>query len=366
MKSRFILFRRCGVFYIEDRDKKTQRSLRTKDSQEADRLLAAHNEASHQKMINLQMARVYIAASVPGMETRTWSEVFDEIIRTKKGPTHYRWGTAKKDVFLENLLKKKLIETTAQDFLDILAAGTVSTNVFLRRVHNFAADMNWILSPVIPKRQWPPVRHGEKRAITSQEHERIVAREVNDERRDFYEMLWHFGGSQGDIALLRADDIDWQARSVSFVRTKLRNREGMTPPIVSFGPKAEAILRRRPAAGPLFPYLSTVRSSDRATEFKQRCQGLKISGVTLHSYRYSWAERAAEAGYPERFAMQALGHASKAVHRVYARKAKSKIPSLETFQAEAREKIIPFVPESIAPLADLQNPLSPPQAEGAR
>jgi len=36
----------------------------------------------------------------------------------------------------------------------------------------------------------------------------------------------------------------------------------------------------------LFPYLRTVRPSDRATEFKQRCEGLKIRGVTLHSYRY--------------------------------------------------------------------------------
>ena len=40
---------------------------------------------------------------------------------------------------------------------------------------------------------------------------------------------------------------------------------------------------------------------DRATEFKQRCAGLEIKGVTLHSYRYPWAERPAKAGYPERF-----------------------------------------------------------------
>jgi methionyl-tRNA formyltransferase len=39
--------------------------------------------------------------------------------------------------------------------------------------------------------------------------------------------------------------------------------------------------------------------------------------VTLHSYRYAWAERAKTAGYPERFAQLALGHNSKAVHRAY-------------------------------------------------
>jgi hypothetical protein len=39
--------------------------------------------------------------------------------------------------------------------------------------------------------------------------------------------------------------------------------------------------------GPLFPYLQTVRAGDRATEFKQRCVGLGIKGIFLHSYRYS-------------------------------------------------------------------------------
>jgi hypothetical protein len=33
-----------------------------------------------------------------------------------------------------------------------------------------------------------------------------------------------------------------------------------------------------------------VRPGDRATEFKQRCDGLKIKGISLHSYRYAWAE----------------------------------------------------------------------------
>jgi integrase len=59
---------------------------------------------------------------------------------------------------------------------------------------------------------------------------------------------------------------------------------------------------------------------------------LKIQGVTLHSYRYAWAERAKTAGYPERFAQEALGHNSKAVHRAYAKRALVKIPSLEEYE----------------------------------
>jgi len=93
---------------------------------------------------------------------------------------------------------------------------------------------------------------------------------------------------------------------------------------------------QRPASeGPLFPHLSRVRAGDRATEFRSRCRQLGITGVTLHSYRYAWAERAKTVGYPERFAQEALGHNSKAVHRAYAKRALMKIPSLEEYEKRA-------------------------------
>jgi integrase len=57
-----------------------------------------------------------------------------------------------------------------------------------------------------------------------------------------------------------------------------------------------------------------VDGGERATEFRQRIVGLGIEGVSLHSYRYACAERALKGGYPERFAQQALGHSSRAVH----------------------------------------------------
>ena len=40
-------------------------------------------------------------------------------------------------------------------------------------------------------------------------------------------------------------------------------------------------------------------------------------------------------GYPERFAQEALGHNSKAVHRAYAKRASMKIPSLEDYEKKA-------------------------------
>lgn len=136
--------------------------------------------------------------------------------------------------------------------------------------------------------------------------------------------------------------MNWAARIICFVRMKTRWR-GQQPPQIRFGGEVEAILATLPKNGPLFPYLQNVLPGHRATEFRQRCLGLGIHGVTLHSYRYAWAERAIVAGYPERFAQLALGHNSKAVHRAYARRAQVTLPPLEDYEKSmAAAAIIPL------------------------
>jgi integrase len=203
----------------------------------------------------------------------------------------------------------------------------VSTNIYLRRIHNFALDMNWLPWPVLPKKRWPQIRFKEKRAVKWEEHQAIVSREQNAERKAFYQLAWHLGAAQSDIAFLEAENIDWEHNVISFARKKTGSIA-----IMRFDEETAEILRSLPSDGPLFPYLRTVRAGDRATEFHQRCVGLKIKGVTLHSYRYAWAERAKKAGYPERFAQEALGHNSKAVHRAYARRAQVELPALGEYE----------------------------------
>src|SRR4030095_9321472 len=148
-------------------------------------------------------------------------------------------------------------------------------------------------------------------------------------------LLWHLGGSQTDIASLKADDIDWIDRTLSYGRQKTRSNAQ-----IHFGETVAAVLRSRPKDGPLFPMLIKWHESWRAKAFIRRCKLAGVRGVSLHSYRYAWAERAKTAGYPERFAQQALGHNSKAVHRAYAKKAVVKLPSLEEF--ENKIVTIPF------------------------
>ena len=72
----------------------------------------------------------------------------------------------------------------------------------------------------------------------------------------------------------------------------------------------------------------------------------------MHSYRYAWAERAKTAGYPERFAQEALGHNSKAVHRAYARKAKVELLSLGEYERQRKMFAGGKVAEPVAQIAN--------------
>ena len=333
MKERYRLFlRRKSVYYAFDNTTKKFQSLKTKDKAEANRLLVALNEAGKQPAMNLSLARVYLKHSDPMVSKRTWQHVLDEILKLKSGPTLTRWNIAAKDKAFDLIRNRPVIETQAEHLLAVLKKGTVSTNCYLRRVHNFAVDLNWLPATVIPRRQWPAIHFKEKRGIKLEEHHKIIAAEVNTERKIFYQLCWHLGASQGDIAALKGEDVDWTNSTVSFFRKKTG-----VPVLVHLGSAALNLLKDLPSEGALFPYLSRVRAGDRSTEFKSRCRQLGIEDVSLHSYRYAWAERAKTAGYPERFAQEALGHNSKAVHRAYAKRALVKIPSLEEYENKAAQ-----------------------------
>jgi len=337
MTQRYRKFKRAwGMWYAFDSVTGNSVSLKTRVKTEAVQKVNAMNEIERQPGISLGLAKVYLNATDPKLATRTWQEVMEHIVSKKTDETWRRWEVAIKDKNFDCIRNLPVAETRPEHFDRALADGKVSTNVYLRRIHNHALGMEWLLKSVIPRLQWPKLVFKAKRAITAGEHAAIVQREQNAERRDFYELLWHTGASQTDAACLVAEDVNWESGTISYSRAKLKSRGGIgiKPALIRFGREVEAILRRRPAVGPLFPYLRTVRAGDRATEFKQRCQGLKVSGVTLHSYRYAWAERALKCGYPERFAQQALGHNSKAVHNAYAKHAEVTVPSLDDWEKE--------------------------------
>ena len=327
-----------NTYYSFDTQTGKRESLGTANEAEAQRLIDTKNEAVRHAEMNLQIAQVYLQHGDPTLATRTWQDVMDAMMPLKNGATQIRWKRAIRDSAFEPIRNRKLMETTSQHFLQILRAGTVSTNMFLRRLHNFAVGMHWLPWPVLPKLQWPRVEHRERRAITPEEHAKIIEREHNPEIRAYYQLLWHTGGSQTDIADLVAEDVDWTNCTISYRRSKTG-----TPVIITFGTEAATVLRQLPEAGPLFPGITRVGANHRAKTFIRRLRTLGIAGVSLHSYRYAWAERAKTVGMPERFAQQALGHSSKACARAYSRKARVVVPSLEEYE----QKIVPL-PAAVA------------------
>jgi len=67
------------------------------------------------------------------LSKRTWQHVMETMTPLKTGPTLTRWKRAIQDRAFDPLRNRKLIETTSLHFLQTLNAGTVSTNMFLRR-----------------------------------------------------------------------------------------------------------------------------------------------------------------------------------------------------------------------------------------
>ena len=101
-------------------------------------------------------------------------------------------------------------------------------------------------------------------------------------------------------------------------------------------------MKQLPWAGPLFPRLRLLGENMRAGHFCKVCKRTGLVGVSLHSYRYAWAERAYAAGMPEREAQAHLGHGSKTIHRAYAKKAHVVTLPLEDYESLKSKKLLIF------------------------
>jgi hypothetical protein len=148
MSQPFHLYRRSnGIFYLEDALTGKQTSLRTKSKSVATQRLAAQSQAAEQPHLNLTMARAYLAAKSPEMLSRTWGEIMDEMAIGYKGPTRVRWSKVISSPPFRLIAPLPLLNTDSTHFLAVLRhprAG-VSTNVWLRILHNRALDSRKVL-----------------------------------------------------------------------------------------------------------------------------------------------------------------------------------------------------------------------------
>jgi integrase len=169
-----------------------------------------------------------------------------------KDSSRERYASVFKSPSFDGLRNKKLLETNADDLLAIFKEGKVSIIHFLKRLHNFALDLGWIAVPVVPPYLWPKYEPKDRRGITLEEHQSILVAQKKAEWKLFLELLWETGAAQSDAANLKAEDIDWQTRTVSYFRQKTGSLAQFT-----ISTALEKVLQQF-TTGPLFPKLSTV------------------------------------------------------------------------------------------------------------
>lgn len=104
------------------------------------------------------------------MIERTWSEVMAKIISGTTNKSRPRYERAMRDEAFDLIRDRKLIQTTAEDFLTVMQGGGNSTNFFLRRLHNLALGLGWLPSMALAPKFWLRIitkeRHGIKGDLT--------------------------------------------------------------------------------------------------------------------------------------------------------------------------------------------------------
>lgn len=109
-------------------------------------MLDLKNQPHNHAGFHTQMARTHLLVSDPKAITRTWQNVMDAIVSQKSGATKIRWENAAKCEAFNSIRNQVVAETKSDEFLVVLASERVSVNVYLRQLHNFALDMNWLLA----------------------------------------------------------------------------------------------------------------------------------------------------------------------------------------------------------------------------
>ena len=227
MQDRYWLYQReNGVFYLQDKLTGKQESLKTRNAVAANRLLAGKNQSVELPMLNRSMAKTYLAAKSPELMERTWENVINNYVNSGVAESRDRKERAFRSQPFLRLRKVKLLDTEADHLFAVLEhkkSGNAAHH-YLRRIHNYALHLGWLLAPVMADAAWPAVRKKHYEAITEEEHLSILAKEQNEERKLYYEMLWETGGSQSDIANLHWDRFDKETNTIEFIRQKLEGR----------------------------------------------------------------------------------------------------------------------------------------------
>ena len=91
-------------------------SLRTGSEDEAIQIVQAKNQAERQPILNLQIAKAYLAGSDNGITTRTWQHAIEALTNTKQDANKERWLRVVKDRALMPFCRRSSLKRKVNRF----------------------------------------------------------------------------------------------------------------------------------------------------------------------------------------------------------------------------------------------------------
>lgn len=321
LPGRYSLIRRTnGTYYSHNKVTLQRQSLKTRDKNQAIELLNVLNVDDSDLEHARAMAELYLKKAGRIVSDTTWQEAMDACSAAagKEEATKQRHREAFRSKHFNPIRAMTIAQTHPDDLRRVLRTDKVTIVKFLRTLQNYAVAQGWLTSPLLPPTLFRVQKKKEARAMTQDEFRKIIAAEQNPERKLYYQMVWATGASQTDCANLRAENFDRATGVLTYYRRKTKSLCRL-----AFQGSIEKLLGVLPSEGYLFPNIQKLSSKRRSSEFTRRCrtQAVQVAGISLHSGRYAWAERAALAGFTLRQAQAALGHRSEVVAQAYAKKA---------------------------------------------
>mgnify|MGYP001288599589 CR=1 FL=1 len=353
-----------GVYYIIDKATGKSRSSKTTDKHQARELAQEQynltdntNAAFHMKC-----AEMHLAKCNPEWTINTWDMIAKRMINGPRG----RFGGEKKprtiataqscwnNACWNRLRDKRVIDTVPNDFHQATKGVGIALVNFGKQLHNYATNHRLMPYPIMGTEMW--VKHQSKprsRAVSEEEHHKILhyinstktdlwgqyikhhprtsPKQWRDEWVNYLWFLWFTAASSSDAANMKAENIKWNENVLEYTRDKWVKPDEHAPVRVAIakGGQLEELLKRLPKSGNLFSLLSRTRVDSRSNRFRRIIDALGISGISIHGYRYAFAERAKRAGMSAEDRMANLGHSTFEMTNHYDKKAKVVPASIE-------------------------------------
>ena len=144
-----------------------------------------------QPVLNLHLARAYPDGQRPGLCGTHGSLTVRQLqIEARTAAASVTKPCSNRPALTPCVKRNCWKPATADDFFAIFKDGKVSIVYFLKRLHNFALSLGWIALPVVAPYLWPKYEAKERRGITPDEHQSIIALEKKAEWKLFLELLW--------------------------------------------------------------------------------------------------------------------------------------------------------------------------------